>query len=104
MDFTLSSIFPLFLCGLYVSVKSGLYCIRFLRDVKTEHFIIFICIKQWFVAITFYRAAWCNIILCRLEGHVGKEGYFNADFVSYIYSVKILTLLSLHCHFRTVRR
>jgi hypothetical protein len=24
---------PPFLCGLYINVKSGLYCIRFLRDV-----------------------------------------------------------------------
>ena len=80
MDFTLSRIFPPFLCGLYISVKSGLYCIRFLRDVKTEHLFIFSCIKQWFKAITFYRAAWYHIILCGLEGHVGKGGYFYCRF------------------------
>jgi len=53
MDFTLSWIFPPFLYGLYISVKSGLCSIRFVRDVKTEHLIIFSCIKHWFKAITF---------------------------------------------------
>lgn len=76
----MSWIFPPFLCGLYISVKSGIYCIRFLRYVNTEHLIIFSCIKQWFKAITFYRAAWCRIILSGLEGHVGKEGYIYCRF------------------------
>lgn len=55
-------------------------CIRFLRDVKTEHLIVFSCIKQWFKAITFYRAVWYHIILCGMEGNVGKEGYFYCRF------------------------
>lgn len=63
--------FPPFLCGLYINVKSGLYCITFLGDVKTEHLIIFSCIKDQFKAIM-----WCHIILSGLEGHVGKAGRF----------------------------
>jgi hypothetical protein len=33
-----------------------------------------------------------------------RKAVFTADFVSYMFSPKIPTLLSLHCHFRTVHR
>jgi len=78
--------FPPFLCGLCISVKSGLNCSRFLRDVKTEHLIIFSCIKHRFKAITFYRAVCCHIILSGLEGHVGKEACF-LQFLCHTYLV-----------------
>lgn len=55
-------------------------CIRFLRDVKTEHCIVLSCIKQQFKAITFNRAVQYHIFLCGMEGHVGKEGYFYCRF------------------------
>jgi hypothetical protein len=37
-------------------------------------------------------------------GCLGRKASCISDFVSYMFYLEILTLLSLHCHFRTVRR